>query len=989
MRRIFFLLLLAPFLSAAQEFGSRFISVEDGLPQSIVKDIYEDSLGYLWLATGGGLARYDGTNFETFTIDHGLPANELGALFIDKKQSIWVGTSTGISQFDGRSFKNFNLLDSGQLAVNVYSIAQYRDTIMFLVNRGGIGKIYQDSLVSFERQRSNILQFLSFNNELLLTNFGRDSVQLTYRGDIIKLQKPFQFIGSGFYKEGTLYISTDRGVLSWKPGAREWTRLLPDLHMAIYAMSHDLRYGVGQRNGRIIFFTVSETGALKFKTMPEEVRLFSSLLDREGNMWFGTNGKGVLKYYPTRFRKVHSIAKPQETYLPMYYSSNDKKVFAGTLEDGMLIFKQDSLVERINFDENPADGKISIRNRTRSIKSAGDTVWVATHGGLVAFAGNKHTWITSKHGLRTDTIHTMEMGADNTMWIGFFRKGMQLRQNGKFIKHPVIDSAFRNERIFDLVYAPNQQKMFISTRNVVQEYDYKTNSIREIKIPGIGSNILAERLFRGRYVLLSSFGRGFFLVDAITGTYKTFTTKHGLASNFIVSLSDDPEGRIWLGTENGINRITLDENLEVTRVEKFGKDDGLEGVRARHEAVMISDSARFFGTDEGLYSFRDFNINPSGPNLLHVTNVAINYDPNEAANYSDTSLPYFHVPANLELPHDKNHVTITVNLVSKGNRQRPRYRYHLKGFDSHWSPFLTTKSITYSNLPPGSYTLLVETDQPNNTTQLAYAFTIEPALYQRPAIIALAVCLLIGLIVLGAYLRVRYSVSQFMKMEHVKSQEQERVRKELASDFHDDLGNYLVRILNYVNQLKVRRPELRDDEVIPKLEESAKILISGTKDFIWSIDLKNNSVESLYSQLKDFGEVIFENTATIFNSHLEEDVKLIKLPHHFVRQSILIFKEAMTNTLKYSAARTATFSLSRENDFLRIKFSDDGQGFEIESLNAKSGLNNMSLRAKKIGATIYIRSKPGNGSGVELFYPIKTEGNAYGRESFKDRVGRR
>ena len=988
MRRIFFLLLLTPFFSAAQEFGSRFISVEDGLPQSIVKDIYEDSLGYLWLATGGGLARYDGTNFETFTVDHGLPANELGALFIDRKQAIWVGTANGISKFDGRTFKNFDLLDSGQLATNIWSIAQYRDTIMFLASTGGIGKIYQDSLVSWKRQRT-ILQFLSFNNELLLTNFFKDSLEINYRGDTVRIRKPFHFIGSGFYKEGVLYLSTDRGVLSWKPGARELTRLLPDLHMAIYAMAHDLRYGVGQRNGRIIFFTVSETGALKFKTMPEEVRLYSSLLDREGNMWFGTNGRGVLKYYPTRFRKVHSVAKAQEIYLPIYYSSKDKKVFAGTLEDGILIFKQDSLVERINLDENPGDGKPSIRNRTRSIKSVGDTVWIATHGGLVAFTGNKHTWITSKNGLRTDTIHTMEMGADNTMWIGFFRKGMQLRQNGKFITHPVIDSAFRNARVFDLVYAPNQKKMFISTRNVVLEYNYKTNSIKEINIPGIiGNNILAERIFRERYVLLSSFGRGLFIMDAMTGTYKTVTTKHGLSSNFVVSISDDPDGRIWLGTENGINRITLDENLDVTRIEKFGKDDGLEGVRARHEAVMIADSARFFGTDEGLYSFRDFNINVRSENLLHVTNVAIDYDPNEAANYADASLPYFHVPANLNLPHDKNHVTITVNLVSKGNRQRPRYRYHLKGFDPHWSPFLTTKSITYSNLPPGSYTLLVETDQPN-IKQLAYAFTIEPALYQQPAIIVLAVCLLIGLIVLGAYVRVRYSVSQFVKMEQMKSQEQERVRKELASDFHDDLGNYLVRILNYVNQLKVRRPELRDDEVIPKLEESAKILISGTKDFIWSIDLRNNSVESLYCQLKDFGEVIFENTATLFNSNLDEDVKAIKLPHHFVRQAILIFKEAMTNALKYSAASTATFSLGRENDFLRIKFNDDGQGFDAESLNAKSGLNNMALRAKKIGATIYIRSKPGNGSGVELLYPIKTEGKSYGRESFKDRVSRR
>jgi ligand-binding sensor domain-containing protein len=97
-----------------QQFSLRQYTAIDGLPQSQVNAILEDSYGYLWIGTsGGGLARFDGKEFKVYSTLDGLLSNVVTSLFIDSKQNIWAVHPRGLSRFDSakEAVKQLNLAD--------------------------------------------------------------------------------------------------------------------------------------------------------------------------------------------------------------------------------------------------------------------------------------------------------------------------------------------------------------------------------------------------------------------------------------------------------------------------------------------------------------------------------------------------------------------------------------------------------------------------------------------------------------------------------------------------------------------------------------------------------------------------------------------------------------------------------------------------------------------------------------------------------------
>src|SRR6187402_70734 len=89
------LLLLFPFLFSAQTYHFSNYGVKDGLAQSNVSGIVQDSAGFYWLATDGGVSRFDGKNFINYTIEDGLADNNVSAIFLDKDNHIWLGHENG------------------------------------------------------------------------------------------------------------------------------------------------------------------------------------------------------------------------------------------------------------------------------------------------------------------------------------------------------------------------------------------------------------------------------------------------------------------------------------------------------------------------------------------------------------------------------------------------------------------------------------------------------------------------------------------------------------------------------------------------------------------------------------------------------------------------------------------------------------------------------------------------------------------------------
>jgi signal transduction histidine kinase len=213
-------------------------------------------------------------------------------------------------------------------------------------------------------------------------------------------------------------------------------------------------------------------------------------------------------------------------------------------------------------------------------------------------------------------------------------------------------------------------------------------------------------------------------------------------------------------------------------------------------------------------------------------------------------------------------------------------------------------------------------------------------------------------------------------MERIRVKEQETLRKEIARDFHDEMGNQLTRIINYVSLLKLNgstngngNGHDNHNDLYTKVEDSAKYLYTGTRDFIWSIDPGNDELSKLFLHIRDFGEKLFEEKSINFRAFNEVKEKF-KLPYGFSREANLIFKECMTNAFKYSKANNVSLSLVKIDDGFEMSFQDDGIGFYTGEIIKSNGLKNIRERADRLGAVLRIQSVKNQGTKIVLNFKL-------------------
>ena len=154
------------------------------------------------------------------------------------------------------------------------------------------------------------------------------------------------------------------------------------------------------------------------------------------------------------------------------------------------------------------------------------------------------------------------------------------------------------------------------------------------------------------------------------------------------------------------------------------------------------------------------------------------------------------------------------------------------------------------------------------------------------------------------------------------------------------------------------------------MEDSAKYLYSGTRDFIWSIDPVNDELSKLFLHIRDFGEKLFEEKDIKFRAFNELKDEIVRVPYGFGREANLIFKEAMANVFAHAKAKNVSFILKRNNDLFEMILEDDGIGFQTEEAKL-NGIRNMNLRAKRIHAALHLTSSAQAGTLVSLIFKIQ------------------
>lgn len=703
-------------------------------------------------------------------------------------------------------------------------------------------------------------------------------------------------------------------------------------------------------NGDLIRTTFTSSGVIT-DTIQIGANNFVGLKDREGITWFGSNGKGLIRTLPTEFEKVKGV----NGFVTSVMAQGDT-IWVGTKENGLFALRHSRLLKHINFSSYSSRAINAIKTDNSG------SIWIGTNRGIAKVKPNLSLeWYNSTDGLPSDTVNHFQFDNEGRIWLTFKEgKGVAVWDGSHSVVFDSYDE-INPEFFYEMTFVPFQSRMYFGTDNsaaYLHNGEFERLQIDNFrKLP-----VYSLDLYKDKFLLLGSATKGFAVYNLLNDSIKYFK-RHDRPSVIYFVKADD-EDNIWIGTNNGVARFSLDSNLNLTRYHNFGDIDGMHFFESSFGSLYLGKEGKFIGFADGLYRFKEPTKRFDQP--LHFQTVELFYGSREIkAQPQCEGLNC--IPTKLELPYDQNHLTFQFLKINKRNPESVIYQYMLEGLEKEWSPATKVRKVTYSNIPPGSYRFKVLVNSRDGDfikEPLVYPFVIRPPFYRTALFYLVVVIIAVGLILFAVYLRVNYKVRKALERERIRHEEKLKLRRDIGRDFHDEMGNQLARIINYVGM--ARRDKNDVSTTLGYVENSAKDLITGTKDFIWALDPQNNSLSNLFAHVRDFGVRFFNESGIDFRAEYKIAGD-IHLPMGYVRQINLILKESLTNTLKHSRARRVEVDFTSIHDVVMISVVDDGIGVTSDVIkNSEGGVSNMNFRAKKINGSVNIKGEAERGTRVEL-----------------------
>jgi len=285
-----------------------------------------------------------------------------------------------------------------------------------------------------------------------------------------------------------------------------------------------------------------------------------------------------------------------------------------------------------------------------------------------------------------------------------------------------------------------------------------------------------------------------------------------------------------------------------------------------------------------------------------------------------------------------------------------RYEYTLySGGDTIWNKIEGVPELTFTKITPGNYKLLIRAsngfgDYSSKVT--AFSILIAPPFTQTLWFIILIVAI-IASILYGIY---RYRLQQIKKLQ--------TIRNNIASDLHDDIGSTLNSISIYSEVAKQQAG--REIPALDLIGLNSRKVIESMSDIVWTINPENDSFEKIIVRMRSFAHQLLKAKKIEYTFEADEKLNSVSLPMQVRKNFYLVFKEAITNLVKYSGALKVSISLREVNKTIILNIRDNGVGIPDHPEIQGNGLMNMKRRAEEINAKLNLISVNGEGTGVEL-----------------------
>jgi signal transduction histidine kinase/ligand-binding sensor domain-containing protein len=890
----------------------------NGLPQNSVHAILQTRDGYIWLATEGGLVRFDGLKFRVYDAQNtpGLRSNTVRSLLEDRARALWIGTADGLARYDGSKFQAFTTED-GLPNNSVLSIYEDRSGKLSAVTSDGLA-VYGNKRFHTSRSTEGPETLLRDRSGRLWTRTpGGLAVADSGRSATYSMKEGLPSNRVTFVyedREAAVWIGTDGGLARLTNGKIERFPSNDVLSGDIVLSAYE------DREGNLWLGTESDGLYVlrdqKFVMYTSKDGLAGDLArsifqDRDGTVWIGTN-EGLSRFADGRFSSLTAKDGLSSNTILGLAEDAEGNLLAGT-PDGLNVIRGGH-VTVITTADGLADDFV------RSVYRDGDgSVWIGTRRGLSHWIHRRFKTYTQADGLGSDFVGTLLGGRDGSLWIATLG-GLTRFTGGKFKNYTTADGL---------------------SSNVVTALQEDADGAIWIGTQGGGLN----RFANGKILDYPAMG----LPETIYGILK------------------DAEGSLWISSKTGIFRAKKQAGGALLTTQ-YGTADGLrvsECSEGGHPAVWRNrDGSLWFSTVKGVAAI-DLRTAERKALPLPVVLESLSVD-DRTFDPGDTA------PTDVAPGHSR--FSFEYAGLTFYSPQRARFRYRLEGFDHAWIDAGTRRVAYYTNLRPGQYRFRVSArayDGDWSGDEASWAFRLRPHFYQTYWFYLLLAILLAAAVYEIYRWRVRQVEAQF------KAVLAERNR--IAREIHDTLAQGFVAVSVQL-ELISRRLSGSPNPVKELIDQTRELVRDGLAEARRSIwDLRAQASESHDSEGNDFATKLSKvATQVTARTPLKVRFEVIgtyrALPGNIENELLRIGQEAITNVVRHAGAQHIDIRLDFDARHVKMTIADDGRGLGSDatasSINGHYGLQGMRERAEQIGAELTVASTPGGGTQVRVEAPI-------------------
>ncbi|MBK8226419.1 MAG: hypothetical protein IPK70_04520 [Flavobacteriales bacterium] len=839
-------------------------SIKDGLSQGMVNWIMQDNYGFMWFATKDGLNRYDGYTFTVYRHDPSdsttVRNSYTNVLLEDSKGRLWVGTSSGLDLFDRQreEFIHLPCLEAGAIlrttrTEEVMSGCGCTDVqedpagnIWVTTNRG-LTRVEVPASGPLDPERVTMRTVLPASDWTRATidragvlrghvrdqfAFAIDTRDKALRLDTIRLDRPdkYEFDGSEFPRtdilvvedtvHNKLYGVNPYGVTQIDPATNRSTTLreFPELRILVIpyriALDADGRIWLPAQGGLMLRFDPADSSITRISTEASDIRpvlefVKCSYRDRNGLIWLGTTGYGLLTYDPRvdRFNPVTGnsvrymapmrdgrLLLNESNFLTIYDPVRHRRVFS----------LADLRAETVNFRLYPGTEALA--------PDAAGAIWF-TAGGLGRYDPERRVaeqfippLPSGQLAPPSQTCFPFEVTGD-TLWFGaaaFHWFDLRTREFG-LAAYP-IPPVNEPYNFLQAIHRDAQGILWLGTLKGLLRFDLEARAWKHFTHePKNAETLAADILFciaadpnePDRYLWIGTMGGGLCRFEKSTGIVKRFTTAEGLPNNVVYGILPDDDGRLWMSTNKGIARF--DPRTQAFR--NFVSGDGLQDDEFNRNAfARLADGTLCFGGINGFNVFDPRELKEdSTAHVIRITAVKLlNRDIDFRAAGAPLSTPPY-MSSGMRIPYAANMVTFEFATLEFAAPEEHRYQYMLEGFDPDWVMAGNARSAVYTNLDPGTYTFRVRGDNRDgvwDTVGTSFTLEVLPPWWKTWWFYTLCAAFVIGGVVFYIVSLERTVRLRSLELEQEKERSEALLRNILPADVANELkdtGNAAAR----------------------------------------------------------------------------------------------------------------------------------------------------------------------------------------------------